>query len=77
MLVEAIPYSKLTTLWIDDEFGLKDEIEEAFKVGKVAQKCLILCFAFEIKRISKQSSFKKFPIDLIRKIKEMIFVPKG
>ena len=74
LLIKVIPYSKLTTLKINSSFGLKDEIEEAFKVGKVAKKCLILCFAFEIKRISKHSSFKKFPIDLIRKVKEMILV---
>jgi hypothetical protein len=60
----------------DAQGGSEKDIRHFFEdfISMLKEKLLLqLCSAFEVKRISTNSSFRKFPTDLIRKVKDMLF----
>jgi len=67
---EAIPKSKLNEGSIGLSF--KNQFDQALLKRKNINKCLILCSVSLIKRISQQSSFRKFPVDLCRQLKNFL-----
>jgi len=46
--------------------------EDVYKIYRIKLNLYILCSAFTCTRISHRSKFKKFPIDLTRKLKDFL-----
>jgi len=49
------------------------DAKKIFNVQKQSQILLIFCSGVKCKRLSRGSSFRKFPVDLTRKLKEILF----
>jgi len=72
MLIKVIPYSNLQFVGCLGSHADYIRENEAFKRQKIAKLCVVICSAYEVKRLSKQSSFKKFNVDLMRKINDFL-----